>query len=151
MVYNRKELALFFAYLKDHGYYRTKQRQLILQKFLALEGHVCIDEVYLAVRKQYPKIGYSTVGRALKLLQAAKLAAGVNFTGKRNRFEHEYAHQHHDHLICINCGKTIEFSNPELEKLQEKTIGRYHFHPIRHRLEIFGHCERCNNKGHLPV
>ncbi|MFA4905273.1 MAG: transcriptional repressor [Candidatus Margulisiibacteriota bacterium] len=137
------EKAAFIKYLKDRGFKKTPQRQIILDKFLEMKGHVSADELFRALRRKYPHLGQSTVFRSIKLLQDAKIASEVNFTGKRRRFEPEHIKGHHDHLVCVNCGKTAEVLDQRIEKLQDDLVRRYRFTPLRHRLEIFGICRKC--------
>jgi len=140
MIMNEKNK--FMAYLKEKGYKKTPQRRAILDKFLELKGHICAEELHRALQKSHPNIGFATVYRALKLLQGAKIAGEVNFTGKRRRFEKE-ARGHHDHLICLDCGKTIEVYDSRIEKLQDELVKKHSFVPVHHRMEIFGKCKSC--------
>ncbi|MBI5700387.1 transcriptional repressor [Candidatus Saganbacteria bacterium] len=138
-----KEEALFLEYLKEHGFKKTKQRKLILEKFLEMKGHVCADELYRAAKKIMPGVGQSTVFRAVKLLKQAQIASEVNFTGLRRRFEPGVTKHHHDHLICEECGKALEVYDDRIEKLQDLLAKRHSFAPSRHRMEIFGLCKDC--------
>lgn len=138
-----KEEKVFLTYLESKGFKKTPQRLGILDKFLELKGHVSADELYREAKKKYPNIGHCTVYRALKLFQEAKIAGEVNFTGKRRRFEKEYLRGHHDHLICLECGKTIEVYDQKIETLQEALVKKYDFTPVHHRMEIFGKCKSC--------
>jgi Fur family ferric uptake transcriptional regulator len=61
-------------------------------------------------------------------------------------YEKVYKKQHHDHLICINCGKIIEFYNEKVEELQNEICKINHFYPIEHRLGIKGYCKECIKK-----
>jgi Fur family ferric uptake transcriptional regulator len=140
---DKKALEYFKGLLQQKKMRLTKQREVIVRLFLEKEGHLCAEELYLALRKQYPRLGEATVYRTVKLLKAAELASEVNFTGKRRRFEHAFGHPHHDHLICLGCGKTEEFVNQSIEKIQERVVRQYGFAPTRHRLEIFGYCRDC--------
>lgn len=121
----------------------TKQRAIVLEAFLKEEGHISADEIYFRLIKKYPHFGRSTIYRTINLLREAALAREVNFTGKRRRFEHEYAHSHHDHLVCLKCGRTVEFVSSAIEKLQDNLVKKYRFLPERHRLEILGYCRHC--------
>jgi Fur family ferric uptake transcriptional regulator len=121
----------------------TKQRKAIVDLFLAREGHICADELYYALRKKHARIGRATVFRTVKLLKDAGMASEVDFTGKRKRFEHAFEHAHHDHLICEECGKIIEFVDTEIERRQERLSRRYGFKARKHYLQIFGFCKKC--------
>lgn len=138
-----KELAVLKDYLQKKDLKLTYQRREILDKFLRREEHITAEELYHDLKKKNPKIGFSTVYRALKLLREAGLVKEVDFDERKARFEHKYAHSHHDHLICIKCGKAIEFLNNEIEKLQEKITKKYKFRVKTHKMEIYGHCKNC--------
>jgi Fur family ferric uptake transcriptional regulator len=115
-------------YLKNNGLLQSKQREQILDIFLETEEHPTIGDLYELVRKKTPKIGLATVYRTVR------------------RFEHEYRHQHHDHLVCLKCGRIIEVMSPEIEKLQQSLAKKHRFTAVRHRLEIFGTCRTCKRK-----
>lgn len=142
----KRALGYFKKYIRQKKLRLTKQREEITKMFLAKEGHVCVDELYDAIKKQDSKIGYTTVYRTLKLLKEANMAAEVNFTGKKGCFEHAYEHPHHDHFICTSCGCVIEFVDPEIEHKQLKLCQRYKFKRERHQLQILGLCYKCQKK-----
>jgi len=87
---------------------------------LKTEKHPTIGDLYELVRKKNPRIGLATVYRAMRVICAAGLAGEADFGDGAKHFEHEYQHQHHDHLICLKCGKIAEVMSPEIEKLQER-------------------------------
>jgi Fe2+ or Zn2+ uptake regulation protein len=58
---------------------------------------------------------------------------------------YEIAHEHHDHLVCVRCGKIIEFECEMIESAQERIAATYHFRVLRHRHELYGHCEECQD------
>src|SRR3989338_4583289 len=106
-----KALDHFKNLLRQKKMRLTKQREAVVNLFLEREGHVCVGELYYTLHRKYPRLSEATIYRTVKLLKAAELAAEVNFTGKRRRFEHAFEHPHHDHLVCLGCGKTEEFMN----------------------------------------
>jgi Fur family ferric uptake transcriptional regulator len=59
------------------------------------------------------------------------------------RYEHLFGHEHHDHLICLNCGKYIEVVEPAIEELQAKLAQKNNFQVLRHRMELYGVCQDC--------
>jgi len=133
-------------YLKSKGLLHSKQREQVLDIFLKTEEHPTIGDLCELVRKKNPKIGLATVYRAMRVICAAGLAREADFGDGVRRFEHEYQHQHHDHLICLKCGKITEVMSPEIEKLQERLTKKYGFTPLRHRMQIFGVCRKCKRK-----
>jgi len=134
-------------YLKNKGLLHSKQREQVLDVFLKTEKHLTIGDLYELVRKKNPKIGLATVYRAMRVICAAGLARETDFGDGVRCFEHEYQHQHHDHLVCLKCGKITEVMSPEIEKLQERLAKKYSFTPLRHRMQIFGICRKCKRKG----
>lgn len=133
----------FFKYLDDRNLRQTLQREKILDLFLKTEGHATTDEFYRMLKEKHPNIGYTTVYRTLKLFCESGIAREVNFGDGMTRFEHKYGHKHHDHLVCLKCGRNIEVSSPEIEKLQDKLCEKHRFKPLRHEMKIFGICQRC--------
>jgi Fur family ferric uptake transcriptional regulator len=130
-------------YLEDHNLKHTRQRDAILDVFLDASGHITGEELYDRVREQHPSIGYTTVYRTLKLLCDAGLASERNFGDGITRYE--IAHEHHDHLVCLKCGKIIEFECAMIESTQEEIAARYGFRVLRHRHELYGHCSSCRD------
>lgn len=138
-----QERDIYLKHLGSQQLKNTTQRQIILTTFLKTEKHISAEDLYLQLKKKHPGIGFSTVYRTLKLLVEAGLAHEIHFNDGIMRFEHQYAHPHHDHLICLFCGQSIEFYEPEIESLQEKIVKQYHFQPEQHKLEIYGYCTKC--------
>ncbi len=131
------------TYLKNNGLLHTAQRYQILDIFLKTEDHPTIDDLYLLVKKKNTKIGLATVYRAMKVICDAGLARETDFGNGQKSFEHKYQHQHHDHLICVKCGRIIEVISPEIEKLRDKLAKKHKFSPLRHTMQIFGTCTKC--------
>ncbi len=134
------EFRQLAAYLDEHNLKHTKQRDKILEAFLSATGHVTSEEIHQLLRAEHPNIGFTTVYRTMKLLVDANLAQERNFDGV-TRYETE--HEHHDHLICVRCGKIIEFECEPIEEAQARIADQYKFRLLRHRHELYGHCEDC--------
>ena len=105
---------LFKSLISGEGLKATKQREEILHIFLNSPGHKNLSQIYAQVAKVNPKIGYATVYRTLKLLTRLGLAAQRKFADGETRYERTSEGSHHDHLICLNCGKIIEFEDDAL-------------------------------------
>jgi Fe2+/Zn2+ uptake regulation proteins len=142
----KDEKTVFEEYLSEKNLKHSSQREQILGVFLSVEKHLTAEELYKIVREKYPNIGYVTVYRTLKLLCEAGLCRELHFEDGTARYEHLYGHQHHDHLICTNCGQFIEVIDPEIEKLQEKLFKAHGFIPVGHRMDLYGICSKCKNK-----
>lgn len=133
-------------YLREKGIRQSKERNKVLEVFLGTERHLAANELYNIIRSKYPNIGYATVYRAMKVIAEAGLAEETDFGDGIKRFEHKYGHEHHDHLICVKCGKFIETVSPQIEKLQKRLASRHGFSLSRHRMHLFGTCKECTRK-----
>lgn len=138
-----QEKAVFLDHIQRLGLRRTAQRDLIMEIFLRTEEHMTIEDLHWLVHKQDPSVGHTTVYRTLKLLTEAGLAREVRFGDNKTYYEHHYNHAHHDHMICTECGKVIEFFSPEIESLQDKAADSFGFRPTHHSLRLWGICSEC--------
>ena len=138
-----EEQEIFLEHIQKKGLKRTAQRDLILDIFLRVEEHLSSEDLYRLVQKEDPTIGQTTVYRTLKLLSEAGLAREVRFGDGRTHYEHNYKQQHHDHMICSECGKIIEFYSAELEALQDAMAAKHRFEVTQHLLRIIGICSEC--------
>jgi Fur family transcriptional regulator, ferric uptake regulator len=140
----RARMQRFEAALRERGLKSTAQRDDIAKVFFATDRHFSVDDLYTAVRKVNPRVGYATVYRTLKLLKECGLAAERHFDDGQARYEPtEETAQHHDHIICERCGKIVEFNSEELERQQERIARFLGFVVSRHRMELYGICSDC--------
>lgn len=136
----------FEKILKERGLKLTKQRLQIFKEIISKRGHFEIEDFVQRLKNKGVKVSRATVYRTLSILKDAGLVVEVVKFENKTYYE-VGTKRHHDHLICLNCGKFIEFHEDEIEKIQEKVCAKYKFKPVYHRLEIYGICENCNNKN----
>jgi Fur family ferric uptake transcriptional regulator len=132
------------SYLARKNLKQTKQRKAIIELFIQLNRHLSAEELHEAARKDGQNVGLATIYRTLNLLSDAGLAEQKSFGEGRFVYEVSTPGEHHDHLICIDCGAVIEFENDEIEKLQERVANVHEFKLTAHRLDLFGHCLKTN-------
>lgn len=142
-----EEKALFEDYIRQQGLRKTVQRELILEVFLMTEDHLSSEDLYWLAQKKDPNVGQTTVYRTLKLLTEAGLAREVRLGDGRTYYEHHFEHEHHDHMVCTECGRVIEFFSAEIEALQDEMAAQYKFLPTHHSLRILGLCEQCQKRS----
>jgi Fur family ferric uptake transcriptional regulator len=130
-------------YLAKKGLNTTSARDLVVETFLCTVGHVELADLHARVRQQDPGIGLATVYRTVKLMQEAGVADARHFSARGTVYEVAVGRDHHDHLICESCGKIVEFSDPEIERLQEEIASALGFALAHHRHELFGRCAAC--------
>jgi Fur family ferric uptake transcriptional regulator len=143
----REAEGIFLQHLKRVGLKQTEQRNAILRTFLETREHLSIDELHRLVKKTDPRIGFSTVYRTLKLLAGCGLASEVAFHDGIARYEHQYNRRSHHHMVCTECGASVEFFSEEVGQLEQE-IGRKHrYVTTRHTFQIYGVCEECRKKA----
>jgi Fur family ferric uptake transcriptional regulator len=130
--------------LGRRGLKYTNERRAILKAVLSTHEHFDADWLYNHLRKHDAKASKATVYRTLKVLCECGLLREV-FQGEHGAyFEHIYGHEHHEHMICLTCGKVIEFISRRLEQLQDEACRAHGFHAVRHHLQVFGYCSDCH-------
>src|SRR6476661_8096403 len=142
----REAQELFYKHLKRVGLKHTEQRDTILRTFLETRDHLSTDELHRLVQKRDAHIGYTTVYRTLKLLAECGLASEVAFHDGIGRYEHQYNRRSHHHMVCTNCGSSVEFFSPEVGHLEQEIGRKYHYLTTRHTFQIYGLCEDCRKK-----
>jgi Fur family ferric uptake transcriptional regulator len=130
------------AYLAKKNLKQTKQREIIVERFIAMETHLSAEDLHEAVRRDGHNIGLATIYRTLNLLADAGLAEQKQFGEGRYVYEVMTPGGHHDHIICIDCGAVFEFENEAIEALQDQVALRHHIKLTSHRLDLFGHCTK---------
>ena len=143
----REAQEIFHKHLKRVGLKHTEQRDTILRTFLETRDHLSTDELHRLVKKKEPKIGFTTVYRTLKLLAECGLASVVAFEDGVARYEHQYNRRSHHHMVCTECGSSVEFFSPEIDGLEEAIGRRYRYVTTRHTFQIYGVCEACRKRN----
>jgi Fur family transcriptional regulator, ferric uptake regulator len=138
-----KELGLLRAHLKKSRLKQTAQREVVLRALLEGPRYVTMDELVVLVQKRDRGIGYSTVYRGMKLFCECGLAKEHHFLYGKTCFEHSVDGAPHDYLICKQCGRVQEFSNPLIQAVQEKVSKELDFKLQEHRVELYGICATC--------
>ncbi len=133
----------FVKYIEEKGLRHTKQREAIADAFFSAGRHITAEELFNAAKRRNPEIGYATVQRNLNLLCESGLAEEIKIGKQKTKYEQKLGGRHHDHLICVKCGRLIEVNDEKIEKLQDKLAKANDFIPIKHKLEIYGICGDC--------
>jgi Fur family ferric uptake transcriptional regulator len=136
----------FSTFLRERGLRVTQERSAILKKTLACSGHFDPESLYLQIRATGLKASRASVYRTLGLLCECGLIGMVRKTEHGTIYENTFGDEHHDHMLCIQCGKTIEFYSEEIERLQEILCKNQGFRGMSHNLEIRGYCIKCQKK-----
>ncbi|MBI4688704.1 MAG: transcriptional repressor [Nitrospirae bacterium] len=141
------EEKIFKEFLEKKGLKFTKERASVLKEVFSNHGHFDLDALLIKMRRKGIRVSKASIYRTLPLLLECGLVEQVEKVDKHAHYEHTFGHGHHDHLICIKCGKVISLFSEKLEKLQESLCKKEKFKCITHTLEIRGYCERCGSSA----
>jgi|SRR5580698_5588655 Fur family ferric uptake transcriptional regulator len=142
----REAQEILHQHLKRVGLKHTAQRDTILQTFLETRDHLSTNELHRLVQEKDARIGFTTVYRTLKLLAECGLASEVAFHDGIARFEHQYNRRSHHHMVCTQCGGSVEFFSPEVDRLEQEIGRKHHYATTRHTFQIYGVCQDCRKK-----
>jgi len=134
--------------IKQAGLKVTLPRVKILRILDTSERHhLSAEDVYKELLARGEEIGLATVYRVLTQFEGAGLVRRQHFEGGQSVFELNRG-GHHDHLVCIKCGKVVEFVDDTIEQRQQRIAAEQGFTLAEHSLVIYGICEDCSEEGH---
>lgn len=139
----KDKATLFQELLEQKGLKYTHERKQIFEEVTHLKEHFDADSLYERFKEKGLRISRDTVYRTLPLLLESRVVQKSAGTGHREFFERIGTKGHHDHMICMKCGKIIEFQCEAIEKLQDKMCGEYGFKLSFHDHRLFGFCKEC--------
>ncbi len=120
----------------EKGLKMTEQRRVIARVLSEAHDHPDVEELHRRAHAADPHISIATVYRTVRLLEESGIITRHDFRDGRSRYE-EQRESHHDHLIDLKTGKVIEFSDKEIEQLQEAVARRLGYKLVEHRLELY--------------
>ncbi len=133
-------MARLEPFVASRGLRLTAQRRAIVEVFFRGGKHPSLLELLDAASEVKPGVGYATVYRTMRLLVEAGLAAEHKFGENQTRYEPCWEDAHHDHLICVRCGRIVEFEDEAIEAFQTDLARRHGIKILRHKHEIYGEC-----------
>jgi Fur family ferric uptake transcriptional regulator len=133
----------FRRYLRDRRQPVTRQRDRVAEVVLTSDEHLSAEQIRRRLAQRGERVGLATIYRTLDLLVESGLVRGHDFGQGFRRFEAMPAPAHHEHLICVRCGRVAEFANDRLERMLPIIADEYGFQSERHRVEIYGVCREC--------
>ena len=135
------------SFMNKRGLRSTEQRRLIIDTLFDASEHITIDGLLSEVRAIDPKVGYATVYRTLKMLTESGVVQEHKFGDGHTRYELADANSHHDHLICLECGRVDEFVDDVIEKRQKAVAESNGYALAQHQLALYGYCADCRASG----
>jgi Fur family ferric uptake transcriptional regulator len=142
----QREVSQFCEFLKKKGLKLTPQRLRIAETVFNTHKHFTAEQLYGLVKKVEPLVGKVTVYRTLEQLVESEMVEELSIKKGVASYEHVAGHSHHDHVICLNCGRIEELSSERLEKVKKEEAESKGFKVLSHSLKIYGFCPDCRKK-----
>ena len=123
--------------LRKEGLRYTSQRQAVWDEIKKSEEHRDAEDIYLQLKSNNHNVSRATVYRTIDVLVKNHMVRKMDLGDGRNLFEPRIDDEHHDHMICLDTGKIIEFFDEELEDLQDKIAEKHGYKVVRHVHQLF--------------
>jgi Fur family transcriptional regulator, ferric uptake regulator len=138
-------------FIRRKGLRRTGQRERIVEAVFSKDEHFTAEELFDRVRKTDADTSRATVYRTLSLLVEADLLREIDLGDNQTTYDPNFHDKpSHNHLVCIDCGRVVEFEDSHIELLNDCVTRRLGFKPIRQTIKIEANCEQLRLKGRCP-
>ena len=138
-----KAIKVFAKYLNSKKLKVTKERKAVLEEIFHSRGHLEAEDLASNLRKKKKRASRATIYRTLDLLVDSGIVRKVDLGHGHSHYELVLDHPHHEHMVCLKCGKVIEFSDKTIENALNKLCNKNRFEHTSHRFQIFGYCDEC--------
>ncbi len=141
---------IFSSHLEQNSFRKTPERFTILEEIYRRSDHFDAEALYIHMKNQSYRVSRATVYNTLELLVNCDLVKRHQFGKNLALYEKSYGYKQHDHLICVDCGKVLEFCDPRIQQIKDMMGELLHFKITHHSLNLYGQCDgACEKKNKM--
>ena len=134
---------IFSAHLETKGLRKTPERFAILEEIYSRTDHFDAESLYTHILQKNYRVSRATVYNTLELLLTCDLNTKHQFGKNLAQYEKSYGYKQHDHIICVDCKKVVEFCDPRIQQIQSMMGDLLNFKITHHSLNMYGICGSC--------
>ncbi len=134
---------IFSAHLESKGLRKTPERFAILEEIYSRNDHFDAEGLFSVMQEKNYQVSRATVYNTLELLLTCDLITKHQFGKNLAQYEKSYGYKQHDHIICVDCKKVVEFCDPRIQQIQSMMGDLLNFKITHHSLNMYGICGNC--------